>query len=444
VSEARGDAEGLSVELVERIGKINADLTIGINISGALALKSNSKVSNTGVKLHGMGFIVTSPQAESLGLGRVKDLEKHIHFYKTGRDLAQNPRNLMVIDLFGLEIADVRKRFPEIYQWLWERVKPERDQNNRALYRERWWIFGEPRSDFRPALKGLNRFVTTARTAKHRVFAFLPSNTLVESEVVTIAFDDAYFLGVLSSRIHVTWSLATGGRLGVGNDPRYNTSRCFETFPFPDCSEGQMQRIRELGEALDAHRKRQQAQHPRLTITEMYNVLARLSAGEALNERERVIHEQGLVSVLKALHDDLDQAVYDAYGWQPDISDEEILQRLVALNHERAEEERRGLVRWLRPAYQHPQAAMQTSLDIKDEAATKADVGSKAKMPFPSNLAEQASAVRHALAAYSGVVTPAQLAKSFQRARVDRIEELLQTLVLLGQARQVEEGKYAA
>ncbi len=226
--------------------------------------------------------------------------------------------------------------------------------------------------------------------------------------------------------------------------PRYNKSRCFDTFPFPNPTDEQNQRILELSEALDAHRKRQQAQHPRLTITEMYNVLARLRAGEPLSERERVLHEQGLVSVLRGLHDDLDKAVCDAYGWEHNISNEEILQRLVTLNHERAEEERGGLVRWLRPAYQHPQGTAQASLDIKSEQATKAVAGSKAKSPFPANLAEQARAVRNALAAHSGVVTPAQLAKSFQRARVDRIEELLQTLVLLGQARQVGEGKYAA
>ena len=57
----------------------------------------------------------------------------------------------------------------------------------------------------------------------------------------------------------------------------------------------------------------------------MYNVLASLRAGEPLGERERVIHEQGLVSVLRGLHDDLDKAACDAYGWEHGISDEEML-----------------------------------------------------------------------------------------------------------------------
>jgi len=83
----------------------------------------------------------------------------------------------------------------------------------------------------------------------------------------------------------------------------------------------------------------------------MYNVLAKLKAGEPLTDKERVIHEQGLVSVLKQIHDELDAAVFDAYGWPHDLTDEEILTRLVDLNHERAEEEKRGLIRWLRPDF---------------------------------------------------------------------------------------------
>jgi len=80
---------------------------------------------------------------------------------------------------------------------------------------------------------------------------------------------------------------------------------------------------------LDAHRKQQQAAHPDLTITGMYNVLEKLRSGEALTAKDKVIHEQGLVSVLKKLHDDLDAAVFDAYGWPHDLSDEQILERLV-------------------------------------------------------------------------------------------------------------------
>lgn len=85
--------------------------------------------------------------------------------------------------------------------------------------------------------------------------------------------------------------------------------------PFPATTEEQKTRIRELAEQLDAHRKRQQEQYSNLTMTDMYNVLEKLRSGEALTAKDKIIHEQGLVSVLKQLHDDLDKTVFAAYGW---------------------------------------------------------------------------------------------------------------------------------
>ena len=78
--------------------------------------------------------------------------------------------------------------------------------------------------------------------------------------LIAVAVNDAFVLGILSSQLHTEWALATGSRLGVGNDPRYNKSRCFETFPFPDEDTGLTpalrERIAQLAEQIDAHRKR--------------------------------------------------------------------------------------------------------------------------------------------------------------------------------------------
>ena len=90
---------------------------------------------------------------------------------------------------------------------------------------------------------------------------------------------------------------------------------------------------------MDSHRKRQLTRHEALTITDIYNVLDKLRSGESLIAKEKVIHEQGLVSVLKQIHEELDATVFDAYGWPRDLSDEEILRRLVELNQARADEE---------------------------------------------------------------------------------------------------------
>src|SRR6185437_15899284 len=349
--------------------------------------------------------------------GFVANADKVIRTYRNGRDLADTPRGVMVIDLYGLSAEEARTRYPAIYQHVLERVKPERDAKSNtkdgAGYARLWWLHGKPRQELRKALAGLPCYIATVETAKHRTFQFLDADVAPDNMVVCIALDDAHYLGVLSSRIHVAWALAAGGRLGVGNDPRYNKSRCFDPLPFPAATEVQQARIRDLGEQLDAHRKRQQAAHPDLTLTGMYNVLEKLRAGEKLTEKERIIHEHGLVSVLRQLHDELDAAVLDAYGWsdllpllqgahnssvRPRIEsgagsersaegakskdigegastplaaqatlsangvgdarrafDEAILERLVALNAERAAEEARGLVRWLRPEFQHPE-----------------------------------------------------------------------------------------
>jgi MmeI, target recognition domain len=278
-------------------------------------LIANSDLCSPGVKLHGSGFIVTAEQAARLGLGSVADIEKHVRHYRHGKDLAGTPRGVLVIDMDGLSAEDVLRKFPAAYQWLVERVKPERDHNNEEYRRTHWWLFGRKNTLLRAALKGLPRYVSTPETTKHRFFVFLDSSILPDNMLVNIGLADAFFLGALSSRVHVTWALAAGGRLGVGNDPRYNKTRCFDPFPFPACTEEQKQRIRDLGEQLDRHRKERQALHPDLTITGMYNVLEKLKLGEALTDKERAIHEKGLVSVLKQIHEDLDREVFAAYGW---------------------------------------------------------------------------------------------------------------------------------
>src|SRR5439155_25757422 len=142
------------VELSERFGVIHADLRIGANLTRASALRANEGLCSPGVKLHGAGFIVTPDQAATLGLGRVPGLEQHIRPYLNGRGLTRRSRGVMVIDLFGVTALEVRQRFPDVYQRVLERVKPEREQNKRASYRDLWWIVGAPRRELRPAPVG--------------------------------------------------------------------------------------------------------------------------------------------------------------------------------------------------------------------------------------------------------------------------------------------------
>ncbi|MCB9949969.1 MAG: class I SAM-dependent DNA methyltransferase [Planctomycetaceae bacterium] len=448
IEEVEHGEAGAKVELNHLEGVILSNLRIGADVGSAESLLANSVLSNRGMQLIGAGFIVSRDDASKLGLGRNPSVASVIREYRNGRDLTSSPRDVLVIDLFGLSANEVRQQFPEIFQWVMERVKPERDQNNRASYRDNWWIFGEPRKAFRPALVGLSRYIATVETSKHRFFVFLDKSILPDNKLVNIALDDACDLGVLSSRIHVTWALAAGSRLGVGNDPVYVKTACFEQFPFPDPDEATKQRIRDLGEQLDAHRKRQQELHAELTMTGMYNVLEKLRSGEALTKKEQTIHEQGLVSVLKQIHDDLDAAVFDAYGWPHDLSDEDILQRLVDLNHERAAEEAQGKIRWLRPEFQNPDGEQKTQKPLLDATAAKAPKTTPAKattttkQPWPKTLPERIQSVREALTTLGTPATAKDLATQFKGARATTVEELLETLVTVGQANVTDDGRY--
>jgi hypothetical protein len=395
-NEETGENE-VQLDLV--LGKVGADLTGGADVSGTVELMANDGLTYRGVQLIGAGFIVTPDEAKALGLGKIKGLERHIREYRNGRDLTDAPRGVMVIDLFGLSVDDVRIRFPKVYEHILSTVKPERDQNNRASYRDNWWVHGEPRRDLRPALAGLPRFIASPATAKHRIFAFPRRLDLPDDAVIAFTLDDAFHLGVLSSRIHVVYALAAGGTLE--DRPRYNNSRCFDPFPFPDCTEKQKAKIRVLAEELDAHRKRAQAKHG-LGLTDIYNVLEKVRAGAALTAKDKALHAAALVSTLKQLHDNLDAAVADAYGWPWPLPDAEILERVVALNAARAAEEAQGLIRWLRPDYQKPRFAgtkqSSLALDAADSKPPAPKAVRKAKPAWPKTMAERAKAIESALA----------------------------------------------
>ena len=499
-------------------GTIHADLTTGANVANAQPLQANEELASQGVTPLGTGFRMTEEQIVTAGY-RIGTLPPVLKRYCIGRDLVQRWEEKFIIDFFGLTETEARTQHPALMQVVTDFVKPERMEQKRDSYRNKWWVYAEPRSMLRRAMVGLNQYIGTCRTAKHRPFVMLDAATLPDAKVVAIALDDFYHLGVLSSNIHLAWAIATGAWMGVGNDSNYNHSECFVKFPFPAATPAQQAKIRALGEQLDAHRKRQQAQHPELTMTGMYNVLERVreleggKAGEGgkgseggkgglglddrslraqmppsrlddrsprtplassrLSEKEKKIYEQGLVGILKQRHDELDAAVAEAYGWEdlysslslgelqsPDLSGglgegalstDEILTRLVALNAERAAEEAKGQVRWLRPEYQAPvgssnstqQLAVQGKLVGDDEgqlpAATAAANSAK---EWPSELPAQAAALAEMLATLPAPATVEDIAAHFDgkrtKKRLEEMTKLLETLAAVGRARATQ------
>lgn len=127
-----------------------------------------------------------------------------------------------------------------------------------------------------------------------------------DHKLYVVATTDAFALGILSTRIHLVWALNAGGTLE--DRPTWTNTTCFLPFPFPDCTEKQKDKIRMLAEELDAHRKRAQQKHS-LGLTDIYNVLEKVRAGEALTAKDKAIHDAALVSTLKQLHDNLDRTV---------------------------------------------------------------------------------------------------------------------------------------
>ncbi len=449
IDERPGEHGEVSVSLESKTGLIHADLSLGANVAKAVQLKANVGMSHMGVILVGAGFIV---MPDDPLLSREPGA---IRQYMNGRDLTQTSRGVFVIDLAGLSQDEARHKFPACYQRLYDTVRVERAVSQDAYLRDNWWLFRRTNVQLRTGLSGLKRYIGTTETAKHRTFSFIDAAVLPDQKIRVVTLSDAFSLGILSASLHVQWALATGGTLE--DRPVYNNTRCFETFPFPDADTGLTPELREriaaLAEQIDAHRKRQQAAHSGLTLTGMYNVLEALREGRALTAKEKDIHEQGLVGVLKDLHDELDAAVLAAYGLG-DVPQSEWLQRLATLNAQRADEERRGLVRWLRPDFQSPvslqkdgqEPAISHGLqaEIAMEAGEKPVAGPVvgANQPWPSALPGQVRAVAAVLAGGTIALTLADIESRFKgRGPWKRsLPRILETLEALGRARREGEA----
>jgi hypothetical protein len=357
----------------------------------------------------------------------------------------------MVIDLFGLSAEQVQDRYPEVYQHVVRTVKVARQAvldrsgtRDAQEYLDKWWVFGKPRSELRPALAGLTRYITTVETAKHRVFQFLDAAILPDNKLLVIATEDAAHLAVLSSSLHVMWALRAGGWLGVGNDPVYVKSRCFDPFPFPAWSEDQCAGLATAGERLDAFRKARMAENPNLTLTRLYNALEAHRSGAAMTNQEAEDFAAASVLVLAELHAEIDALTLAAYGFAADLTVERVLTALAALNAERAAEEARGEVRWLRPAYQRARFAKTTTAgpksgDLIGEAEPVAE-----PIAWPKEIRGQVLAIKGVLADTTAPLAVETLAAQFKGRKIaPDIARLVGVLQRDGQVRRDADGRYS-
>jgi hypothetical protein len=428
------------------VAQINADLTADADVASAAGtkLRANGGISSQGFKLVGAGFVVEADEARRL-IAMSPAHSAIVRPFRNGKDLSNRPRGVYVID-FGLCDEAEARAHPVLYDRIRATVMPERQANARESYRSLWWRFAEPRRELRSALAGLTRYIVTLEVSKHRFFLFVDSTIAPDGKLVCIASADAYVLGVLSSFIHEAWATAAGGRHGVGNDLVYSKSLCFSPFPFPHSKPDFSAPIAAIAQAIDSHRQDALARDERVTMTGIYNVIAKLRTGEPLTPKERTIHELAACGVLRDLHDELDALVARAYGWPWPLSREAILERLVALHAERVAEEARGLVRWLRPDYQAPGAdaaaptAAAAAAPAADDDVADGTVAGAALLPWPAGAIDQIAALTRLVAAHP--LAPAEAAARFAEAPVVIVARHLETLALLGEVRVGGDGRY--
>ena len=360
------------------VSKIHADLTSTNEVSGTLDLTQARQLEeNTGIAFIGTQKTGAFDIPGELAREWLKQPNPNgqpnsqvVKPWANGQDLTRRPSDTWIVD-FGIGLAEAKASlFEAPYRHLQEHVQVGRNGKRESIA-SKWWLHTRPRPDMRQALANHSRYIATPRVAKHRLFVWLSTLVLPDSRLTVIARSDDVSFGILSSRFHTIWSLATCSWHGVGNDPTYNAQSVFETFPFPDgltprdtaaaperasptcyaeaalaeniaAAAAQLNTLRETWlnppEWVDWVRtpEEEQAGFPlrpvarpgheaelkKRTLTHLYNARA---AGQA--------------AWLDHAHRVLDEAVANAYGWTdytPEMADEEILKRLLALNLERS------------------------------------------------------------------------------------------------------------
>ena len=271
-----------------------------------------------------------------------------------GVDVTQGWKGRWVID-FGTNLSENEAALYEApFGHVLDKVKPVRITNNRKARAVYWWRHGETRPGLRRKLAGLTRYIATPETAKHRFFVWFPISAAPEHSLIVIPRDDDTTFGVLSSRFHTVWALAKGGRMGYGNDPRYNSTMTFETFPFPTgltpnipasayANDPRAQVIANAARKLNELRENwlnppQWVERvPEIVPGYPDRIIPKPEHAAELKKRTLTnLYNQRPAWLVNA-HRALDEAVAAAYGWPADLSNDEVLRRLLALNRERSE-----------------------------------------------------------------------------------------------------------
>lgn len=352
------EAKQLNGQPVERI---NADLTArSVDLTTAAALPSNAKVSFQGMTKGG-SFEVKRSQAElwlsaptNVNGRRNSDVLRPI---TSGGDIVRRGELGWVIDFNSFDNVEDASLFEGPFEYVDRLVRPVRtdpQKTKREAYRRNWWKFAESRPSIRQWLSTGRRYLATPKVSRHRVFVWLQHNIVPDNLVIAILRDDDTSFGILSSKHHVLWSIAKGAWIGVGNDPTYTPTTSFESFPFPEGLTPNLPAAdyandaRAIAIATAAARLNEQREawlNPPDLVKRTPEVVPGYpdrilpvddKAAAILKNRTLTKLYNERPAWLAHAHKDLDSAVAAAYGWPSDLTDDQILERLFALNQERA------------------------------------------------------------------------------------------------------------
>ena len=306
-------------------------------------LSSNSRHSFQGSVVVGMGFVLEPAIAESLIKLNPSNADV-IRPYLSGADLNDDPQQRpgrFVINFFGWSI-DRAQEYPECFEIVERLVKPGRSKVNRRAHREKWWIYGDKRPALYKAIADKSEVLAIARVSGTVVPALVSTDVVFHEKVIVFPDGKLGLLGLLTSCFHWWWVFRWSSTLrGLGNI-NYSPSDVFVTFPQPALQLGRTpDRVLVCAAALNEYRGDLMFSS-QLGLTKTYNRVHDPSEDDP-----------GILR-LRELHEDLDHAVRDAYGWgdlalnhrhwetpqgmrftvSEDAKDE-LLDRLLMLNHER-------------------------------------------------------------------------------------------------------------
>ena len=333
---------------------INSDLTAGtLDLTRTSPLKQNRGVAFQGDIKRGPFDISGDIAREWLRLPANPNGRPNADVLKpwmNGMDTTRRSKDKWIVD-FGDMMSETEAALYEApFSYITEHVKPVRQKNREEASREFWFRHWNPRPAMWRAVGDMARYIVTPRVAKYRLFVWLDARICPDSAVVVIARDDDTTFGILHSRFHEIWSLRLGTWLGKGNDPRYTPTTTFGTFPFP---EGLTPDVPSTNYVSDEHavaiaeaaRRLVELRDRWLNPPEWVEwidepapgypkrpIPRNKSAESELKKRTLTNLYNSSPQWLLNAHADIDAAVADAYGWPNDISDDEILGRLLRLN----------------------------------------------------------------------------------------------------------------